>query len=38
MNVVSRRFRKIGTVDQNGMLYGYIDSYLLYYCFLFLLY
>jgi hypothetical protein len=38
MSVVSRRFRKVGTVDQNGMLYGYIDSCPLYYRFLFLLY
>jgi hypothetical protein len=38
MNVVSRQFRKSDTVDRDEMLYGYIDSYLLYYRFLFLLY
>jgi hypothetical protein len=38
MSVVSRQLRKSDTVDQGNMLYGYIDSCLLYYCFLFLLY
>jgi hypothetical protein len=38
MRVVSRQFRKSGTIEPDGILYGYIDSYLLYYRFPFLLY